>query len=156
MVWLAMMRKIGYAHKAERTSFVAKKTEEDVIKRLEKSQKHYSEDKLWAKLKRVAKKAGSSAVYAVLLLYYTLQKPDVPKKTKALIVGALGYFILPFDLIPDMMLGVGYTDDFGALVIALIQVSMYIDDEIKTKARTKLHDWFGFVVDTSDVDEKLI
>ena len=74
-------------------------------------------------------------MYAVLLLYYTLQKPEVPKKTKAVIIGALGYFILPVDLIPDMMLGVGFTDDLGALGIALFQVAMYIDDDIKLKAK---------------------
>ena len=86
----------------------------------------------------MAKKAGSSVVYAVLLLYYTLQKPEVPKKTKAVIIGALGYFILPVDLIPDMMLGVGFTDDLGALGIALFQVAMYIDDDIKQKAKNQI------------------
>ena len=123
---------------------------------LEVAGKHYSEDKFWAKLKKFGKKAGSSVVYAVLLLYYTLQKPGVPKKAKATIIGALGYFILPFDLIPDFALGLGFTDDLGALGIALIQVAIYIDDEIKMKAKTKLTEWFGNSVDTSDIDSKII
>ncbi|HEO8420636.1 Uncharacterized conserved protein [Mycobacteroides abscessus subsp. abscessus] len=117
--------------------------------------KHYSEEKFWGKLARFGKKAGSSVVYAVLLLYYTLQKPSVPKKVKATIIGALGYFILPIDLIPDFLVGIGYTDDLGALGIALFQVAMYIDDDIKSKAKTKLTEWFGNKVDTTDIDKKI-
>ncbi|MFB5284382.1 MULTISPECIES: YkvA family protein [Peribacillus] len=129
--------------------------EQEVINKMQRSEKHYSDDKFWDKLKKFGKKAGSSVVYAVLLLYYTLQKPEVPKKAKAVIIGALGYFILPVDLLPDMMLGIGFTDDLGALGVALFQVAMYIDDEIKDKAKTKLADWFGQDVDTADIDEKI-
>lgn len=121
----------------------------------EDSGKYFSEEKLWGKLKKFAKKAGSSVVYAVLLLYFTLQKPEVPVKAKTIIIGALGYFILPFDLIPDVAVGVGYTDDLGALGVALFQVAMYIDDDIKNKAKEKLSEWFGDNVDTSDIDGKI-
>ncbi|MFC4322572.1 YkvA family protein [Litchfieldia salsa] len=129
--------------------------QEKLEKEMESASKHFSEDKFWGKLKKFAKKAGASVVYAVLLLYYTLQKPEVPKKTKAIIIGALGYFILPLDLIPDLMVGVGYTDDLGALGLALFQVAIYIDDEIKAQAKEKLKDWFGDQVDTSDIDVKI-
>ena len=117
--------------------------------------KHYSEGGLWEKIKKYSKKAGSSAVYAVLLLYFVLQKEEVPKKNKAIIIGALGYFILPVDLIPDVALGVGYTDDIGVLLAALWQVAMYIDDDVKNQAKEKLKDWFGDDIDTSEVDNKL-
>ncbi|MFT8322963.1 MAG: YkvA family protein [Bacillus sp. (in: firmicutes)] len=124
-------------------------------KEIENAEKYYAEDKLWDKLKKFGKKAGSSVVYAVLLLFYTLKKPEVPAKTKATIIGALGYFILPLDLIPDFAVGIGYTDDLGALGIALIQVAMYIDDDIKTKAKEKLNDWFGPNADTTVIDSKI-
>lgn len=106
--------------------------------------------------KKIFEKAGSTAVYVVLLLYYVLQKEEVPKKNKAIIIGALGYFILPLDLIPDLAAGVGYTDDLGALLAALWQVSMYIDDDVKNQAKEKLKNWFGDGVDTSDIDGKLV
>lgn len=54
-----------------------------------------------------------------------------------MIIGALGYFILPLDLIPDFAAGVGFTDDLGALGLALIQVAMYIDEDVKLKAKEK-------------------
>ncbi|WP_335870595.1 YkvA family protein [Bacillus sp. 2205SS5-2] len=122
---------------------------------LENVEIQYSEKKFWTKLKKYSKKAGSSAVYAALLLYFTLQKPEVPKKVKATIIAALGYFILPTDLIPDLMIGIGYTDDLGALSIALVQVAFYMDEEVKRQAREKIEEWFGKDVDTSEVDEKI-
>lgn len=130
--------------------------EQDTLDQLKESEKHYSDTKFWSKLKKYGKKAGSSVVYAVLLLYFTLQKPEVPKKTKGIIIGALGYFILPLDLIPDLAIGVGFTDDLGALGLALLQVAMYIDQDIKDQARAKLIEWFGDHVDTSDVDAKIL
>jgi uncharacterized membrane protein YkvA (DUF1232 family) len=122
---------------------------------IQKHGKHYSDDKLWKKIGKFAKKAGSSAVYAVLILYYTLQKPEIPVKVKATILGALGYFILPIDLIPDVAFGAGFIDDLGVLTAALIQVAVHVDDEVKAKAREKLEKWFGQEVDTSDIDAKL-
>ncbi|MBM7660378.1 uncharacterized membrane protein YkvA (DUF1232 family) [Bacillus mesophilus] len=122
---------------------------------LNQHEKHFSEEKFWTKVQKFSKKAGTSVVYAVLLLYYTLQKPEVPLKVKATIVGALGYFILPLDLIPDIAVGVGYVDDLSALLIALAQVALYVDDDIKMQAKSKLKDLFGENVDTSDIDDKL-
>lgn len=117
--------------------------------------KHYSEEGLWNKVKRYSKKVGSTAVYAILLLYFVMQKEDLPAKAKAIIIGALGYFILPFDLIPDPIPGVGYSDDIAILLAALWQVAMYIDADVKNKAKEKLKDWFGDGIDTSEVDKKL-
>lgn len=128
---------------------------DNIENELENTGKHFSDEKFWGKLKKFAKKAGSSVVYAVLILYYTLQKPEVPKKAKAIIIGALGYFILPMDLIPDFAVGIGFTDDLGALGVALFQVAMYIDEDIKHQAKEKLKEWFGDGVDTSDIDPKI-
>lgn len=121
----------------------------------EDMEKHYSEEKFWSKIKKFATKAGQSVVYASLLLYYTLQKPELPKKAKVTIIAALGYFILPFDFIPDLVAGIGYTDDLGALIFALVQVAMHIDDGVKNQAREKLTHWFGPNIDTSEVDSKI-
>ena len=134
---------------------MSERNEEILEKELEKTAENYSEEKFWGKLKKYGKKAGSSVVYAVLLLYYTLQKPDIPKKVKVIIIGALGYFILPIDAIPDFAVGLGFTDDLGAMVFALIQVAMYIDQDVKMKAKEKLADWFGENVDTIEIDAKL-
>jgi len=134
---------------------MAERNEVMLEKELEKAAENYSEEKFWSKIMKYGKKAGSSVVYAVLLLYYTLQKPEVPKRVKVVIIGALGYFILPIDAIPDFAVGLGFTDDLGAIGFALIQVAMYIDQDVKKKAKEKLADWFGENVDTAEIDDKL-
>ncbi|MBA4538668.1 DUF1232 domain-containing protein [Bacillus aquiflavi] len=130
----------------------AEKMEEEDI---QKHKKHYSNEKLWDKVQKYSKKAGSTAIYAVLILYYTLQKPEIPFKVKATIAGALGYFILPIDLIPDVAMGAGFLDDLGVITAALLQVALFIDKDIKKQAKDKLVDWFGENVDTSEIDDKL-
>lgn len=110
---------------------------------LEKYRGSYSERGLMNKLTAVAKKAGIKAVYAVLLLYYALQSPQTSTKDKSIIYGALGYFILPLDLVPDFIPLAGFGDDLGALVWALSRVLANITDEVREKARFKLRDWFG-------------
>ena len=64
-------------------------------------------------------------------------------KIKAAIFAALGYFISPFDVIPDFTPIVGYSDDAGAIALALCLAQLYIDDEVKRKARNKIADIFG-------------
>lgn len=110
---------------------------------LEKYRGSYSERGLMNKLTAVAKKAGIKAVYAVLLLYYALQSPQTSTKDKSIIYGALGYFILPLDLVPDFIPLAGFGDDLGALLWALSRVLANITDEVREKARLKLRDWFG-------------
>lgn len=102
----------------------------------------YSDDSFWGKMKGVAKKVGAKGIYYALILYYVLQKDDVPKSSKALIIGALGYFILPIDLIPDLMPIVGYTDDIAGLLLVVKQVWMYVDDDVKDDAKFKMQEWF--------------
>ena len=104
---------------------------------------HYSESGLWSKIGKFAKKAGIKTIYIALLLYYALQSDKISVKHKALIYGALGYFILPADLVPDFIPAAGFTDDFAELFAALASMAMCIDNEIKEKAKAKLHDWFG-------------
>lgn len=107
---------------------------------------NYSDSKLMDKITSVAKKAGVKTVYAALLLYYAVMDDEVPMKDKAVVIGALGYFILPLDLIPDLLPG-GYTDDLGALIMALKVVWDNIKPATHAKARQRLESWFGPVSD---------
>ena len=114
--------------------------EKDV--KLKKYEKEYSEDGLWEKIGKVAKKAGIKVIYYALLLFYALQSEKVTVAEKALIIGALGYFILPIDLIPDFMVPIGYGDDL-AVMWGLIKKLDCIDEAVKAQAQAKLTDWFG-------------
>ena len=114
-----------------------------VPQNIENYQSEYSESGLWSKVKSVAKKAGIKTIYMVLLLHYVLKSPNVSIEDKAKIYGALGYFILPIDLIPDYIPIVGYSDDVAALAYALHAVWKNVTPEIKQQAQQKLRSWFG-------------
>lgn len=111
---------------------------------LTKYEGHFNEENFWDKLLKVARKAGVKVSYAAVLLFYTLISEEVEVKHKVIIMGALGYFILPLDLIPDFLPG-GYIDDLGALVFALKSVYESITPEIEEKAQMKVKDFFGEV-----------
>jgi uncharacterized membrane protein YkvA (DUF1232 family) len=85
-------------------------------------------------MNKAARTAGRKTLITALTLFYCLQDRDTPAWAKGVIVGALGYLVLPADLIPDLIPGVGYGDDWGALVAALGTVAAYIKDEHKSKA----------------------
>ena len=110
---------------------------------LDEYAQYFNDSKLWNKLKKVARKAGRKAVYYVLVLYYVSRDPAVPRSLKLKVLGALGYFILPLDIIPDVILGLGFTDDLAALAWALFTLRKYITPEIERKARDRLREWFG-------------
>jgi len=114
--------------------------------------KYFSESSLWEKIKKYSKSAGSKVVYAVLLLFYTMQDKNVCVKAKLSIAAALGYFIFPTDAIFDLTPLIGYSDDIGVLLFALAQISSNISPEIKEKARTKLKEWFG-EIDEEELQE---
>ncbi len=110
--------------------------------RLKSYKKEYSASKLWAKIGSYAQLAGIKIVYNVLLLYYAMQSGRVSVREKALIIGALGYFILPADMLPDVTPLVGYTDD-AAILLAVLKLLSCVDDDVKNEAKRKLRDWFG-------------
>jgi uncharacterized membrane protein YkvA (DUF1232 family) len=112
---------------------------------LPRFQRYYSADSFWKKIQRLAKKAGAKTVYYALVLYYTLTDPATPYKYKAVIAGALGYLILPADIVPDFLPAMGLADDWGALLAAVMYVITAITPEIKEKARQKLEGLFGSV-----------
>ena len=112
----------------------------DVIENLSNYSKNYSDFKFWTKIKSIASKASSNVIYYALLLFYTLETPNVSFYKKTLICGALGYLILPTDLIPDVLIPVGHTDDIAVLIYAINLVKSAVTPEIENKAKQKLLD----------------
>lgn len=119
---------------------------------MERYQKYYSDKGLLNKIGRTCKRAGMKVVYYVLLLYYVLIDENTSVKHKMLIIGTLGYFILPADLIPDLLPLAGFTDDAAALVACLKAVMDNVTPEVRQNAIKKLNDWFD-TVDSSKIEE---
>ena len=112
----------------------------------------YSQTALFTKIIQVAQKAGIKVIYLVLLLFYTLQQSSTPKYAKSIILGALGYFILPTDFVADFIPMVGFSDDLTALLAATAAVALYVTKETKAKAKERLNVWFTSV-DKTILDE---
>jgi uncharacterized membrane protein YkvA (DUF1232 family) len=102
----------------------------------------YSDSSFWDKVKTFARAAGKEVIQKALWLYYAAQRPETPAWARTAIYGALAYFIMPFDAIPDIAPLVGYTDDLGVLASALAAVSLYIDDDVKAQADARMASWF--------------
>lgn len=111
-------------------------------KTLIRYQQNYSTESLQGKITKYGKTIGITLIYKALQLWYVLQRPDVPAKTKAVIMGALGYLISPLDFIPDLTPVLGYNDDIAAILFTLVLVQQYIDEEVKSKAKAMLKKFF--------------
>jgi uncharacterized membrane protein YkvA (DUF1232 family) len=119
--------------------------------------RHFSVSSFINNVNDIARKAGLKATYSALLLYYAFTRKETPIWAKNIIIGILGYFLTPFDAIPDLTPILGYTDDFGVLSFGLVTIAGYINDEVRINARRKLKSWFGNfeIQDLAEVDAKL-
>lgn len=117
----------------------------------------FSENKFWNKLKHYTRQAGLKTIYSALLLFYAYKRKETPAWAKNVILGTLGYFLSPFDAIPDLSPIIGYTDDIGVLSFGLVTIAAYVNAEVRQKAKTQLAKWFGHfdTGELADVDKMI-
>ena len=92
--------------------------------------------RFWLKLKQVAAKLPF--LEDLLAAYYCAFDKQTPRHVQAALLGAIAYFILPFDFIPDMLPVLGYTDDAAVLATAIRLVGSHITDDHREAARAAL------------------
>ena len=92
--------------------------------------------RFWIKLKRVI--AGLPFAEDLLAAYYCAFDKQTPRHVQVALLGAIAYFILPFDFIPDMMPVLGFTDDAVVLATAIRLVATHIRPEHRDAARAAL------------------
>ncbi|MCQ8781920.1 YkvA family protein [Mangrovibrevibacter kandeliae] len=76
----------------------------------------------------------------VVASYYCALDPETPLATRGILLAALAYFVLPMDIIPDFLLGFGFTDDIAVLWAAFNAVRDNIRPEHYARARAALGD----------------
>ena len=91
----------------------------------------------WKKLLSVAGKIPFAEDAAAA--YFCATDPATPSKVKATLFAALAYFVMPFDLIPDFIAVIGFTDDAAVIALALSMVAGAIRPEHRARARAALH-----------------
>ncbi|HEY0123172.1 MAG TPA: YkvA family protein [Rhizobium sp.] len=70
----------------------------------------------------------------VVAAFYCAFDPSTPKRVRAILLGALAYFVLPFDAIPDFLALVGFSDDIAVLAAAIAAVRAHMKPEHFEKA----------------------
>ena len=89
-------------------------------------------------------KAGRTIAKPSLEVLEMAIDPLTPSQVRISLMAALAYLIMPFDLFPDFMPLVGFSDDFVALTAVLSIWSKYMTPSIRTRAEIKLNKLFPF------------
>ena len=92
--------------------------------------------RFWRKLKRVA--AQLPFAEDLLAAYYCAFDRRTPRHVQASLLGAIAYFVLPFDFVADVMPMLGFADDAAVLATAIRMVAGHITDEHRDAARAAL------------------
>ena len=90
----------------------------------------------WPKIRRTAAKIPFAG--QVLSVYYAARDPATPTAAKGVMLGALAYFVLPVDAIPDIFAGIGFTDDAAVIAALLATLGANIKRRHKDAAATAL------------------
>ena len=96
------------------------------------------EKTFWRKMKNSIKKAGEEIAVMGIKSWLAMADSNTSVRHKAILGGALAYFVLPTDMVPDVLAGVGFTDDMAALTLAANSVGNAITDSHEAQAREKL------------------
>jgi uncharacterized membrane protein YkvA (DUF1232 family) len=79
----------------------------------------------------------------VVASYYCAFDPETPTRVRATLIAALAYFVVPFDVIPDFIAGIGFTDDITVLATAIGLVGRHITERHRAAARRALAEFGG-------------
>ena len=101
-------------------------------------------DNLWAAIKENASKVGVEVTRVMLELFYVLKSPETSMLNKSLIVAALGYQLLPEDVLPRDKYGLlGFLDNGITLALAYNRVKSSVTPQIEQQVNNVLTGWFG-------------
>lgn len=94
------------------------------------------EKRFWQKLKRVILRIPFAE--DLVAAYYCAADPETPAYVRAVLLGAIAYFVLPVDMVPDILAGLGFTDDASVLAAAVAAVGRHLQPRHRTLAQKAL------------------
>lgn len=83
--------------------------------------------RFWPVLKRAVRQIPFSR--DLIASYYCALDPRTPLRVRGTLLGALAYFVMPFDVVPDFLAVVGFTDDIAVLTAAFAAVRGHVRDD---------------------------
>jgi uncharacterized membrane protein YkvA (DUF1232 family) len=90
----------------------------------------------WRKVRKVAGRIPFAP--DIVALWYCAADPATPLRVRATIWGAIAYFVLPIDLVPDVIAGLGFTDDAAVVAAVLGTVAVHVKPQHRDAARRAL------------------
>lgn len=100
------------------------------------AQRALVEDQFWPKFRRAVGRLPFAE--DLLTAYYAATDPVTPARVRMALFAALAYFVVPTDLIPDVIVGLGYTDDAAVLAAAVRTLAGHIRPRHREQARQTL------------------
>ena len=99
-----------------------------------------NEKKVRARFWQTLRKAANNIPFMedLVAAYYCALDPSTPFRVRATLLGALAYFVLPLDWVPDFIIGFGFTDDIAVLTAAIAAIRSNIRDIHYDAARSVL------------------
>lgn len=95
-----------------------------------------SSKSFWDKVRRTAGKVPF--VDEAVALWFCARDPATPTRVRAVLWGALAYFVLPFDILPDLLAVLGYADDL-AIITAAVRIALpHVTESHRAMARDAL------------------
>lgn len=113
------------------------KAEIEAMRRAERDESGVRRD-FWAKLRRVGRRIPFAE--DLVAAYFCTLDPATPRRVKLVLLGAIAYFVLPFDGLADFLPLLGFTDDAAVIAAAIAQVAGSITETHRDRARDVLRD----------------
>lgn len=112
----------------------------EILEPVEPRENRRREERVRAKFWRTMKKAARQVPFMeeIVAGYYCALDQDTPPRVRGILLAALAYFVLPLDVVPDFLIGFGFTDDVAVLAAALNAVRRHITPAHTYAARKAL------------------
>ncbi len=90
----------------------------------------------WPKVRRLATRLPFA--HSLVALWYCARDPKTPARSKALVLAGLAYFVLPTDAVPDVFVGIGFSDDAAVIAALVSLIGAHLKPEHYDLARARL------------------
>lgn len=107
-----------------------------LVQRIDKVDEVSVERRFWPKLRRSLARVPFAD--HLLSVWYAARDPETPAGAKGMMLAALAYFVLPIDAIPDVLAGIGFTDDAAVIAAVVATLSAHIRSRHREAAREAL------------------
>lgn len=93
-------------------------------------------ESFWRKLARVL--ASIPFAEDLVAAWYCALDPRTPARVRMILLGAAAYFVMPADAIPDILTGIGFTDDAAVIAAVITALGRHIRPDHRARARQRL------------------